>query len=295
MKNLFSVMMLAVLASCTNAIEDGLVVNKQLQSTSQQSYVRSREEVSEIALDALDLTGKHCSRSENVYLENVIPVLKPLSRSNTNADTLFFIANYSGENGFCVIAADKRIDPLIAVTEKGNYSVREENVPEGFVEYMYLAREYVSACLENVDDTPAYIGIGDGPMDKTKTWVETSIEWISDIEPRVSVQWGQQFEFGAYCKNLLAGCGPIAAAQAMTYFKQPTSFSGKYEEFRSKVGQGVQQHNFVVNWEAVSAHNGASSSQDNCSVETHNTISRLCRYLGFASSASYGTNGTSVT
>lgn len=286
---LLSFVLLMVFASCTNR-ENELSVNNQ------NPWIRSNSELRDIALGALELTnGGVNTRTGNIDVKSVEPVLTPFSRGGSESEPLFFVVNYTDNKGFCVVAADKRVEPLIAVTENGNYPYSDEDESEGFSAYMSLAEEYVARQLANVNDLPSSGDADDGPVEKTKVWWESSISWIRNIEPMVSVQWGQQFEYGAYCENGIAGCGPIAAAQALTYFKQPTSFSGTYEEYRYGSGLGVQQNDFTVNWDAVCGHKGGLTSQDNCSSDTHNSISKLCRYLGYLSNANYAVGGTSVS
>lgn len=293
--------MIAILQSCTNSVEKDLSIREKPQVTnrSQNVMLRTDNDVRDIALDALNLTGgDKNTRSSAIGIESITPVVaSSVTRGASEEDTLFFVANYSNDNGFCVIAADKRVDPLIAITENGNYNSCMESGPEAFAEYMRLAENYVTndSVLQNSAKKIIPVNL---EFPKSKTWTETTTDWKIDIEPRVTVQWEQTYPYGDYCMNECAGCGPIAIAQVLTYFKYPTSFSGKYAEYYSPDGDGVRQHNFTIDWDALCQHknaDGGNSGNENCSMEIHHQLAQLCRYTGFITNAVYETGAVART
>lgn len=283
--------MIAILQSCTNSVEKDLSIREKPQVTnrSQNVMLRTDNDVRDIALDALNLTGgDKNTRSSAIGIESITPVVaSSVTRGASEEDTLFFVANYSNDNGFCVIAADKRVDPLIAITENGDYDSCMESGPEAFVEYMRLAENYVTndSVLQNSAKKIIPVDLG---FPKSKTWTETKTDWKIDIEPRVAVQWGQGPPYGKYCVNKCVGCGPLAVAQILTYFKYPTSFSGTYAEFYSPDGEGLRQHKFSIDWDVVCQHKrSVLGSVDDCSSEAHHQLAQLCRYVGFITNAVY--------
>lgn len=65
------------------------------------------------------------------------------SRSS-NTDTLLYVVDLEDEQGFVVIAANRAVEPIMAVTEKGSFDSPEVQSNEGFQSFMAAANNYVS-------------------------------------------------------------------------------------------------------------------------------------------------------
>ena len=101
------------------------------------------------------------------------------------------------------------------------------------------------------------------------------------VDPKVQVKWGQYDAEGSYCPNGVAGCGNIAVAQIMTYFKYPSSIQLTYPNSNNET--------LTLNWTDMCQHK-ISIYYDTCSGTTHNMIGKLVRQIGYLSNSTYYTN-----
>ena len=107
--------------------------------------------------------------------------------------------------------------------------------------------------------------------------------------PYVSVQWGQDYAEGELCVNGRSGCGATAMAQVMTHFEYPTSMSYTYPD--------PDITSQTLDWSSIKSHN-TKHYLYNCSTEsmdTHKSISRLCRQLGQIAQSYYVIGGNTWT
>ncbi len=140
-------------------------------------------------------------------------------------DTLVYVFNFNDNAGFSIIAANILSEPIIAVTENGNYSYGEPTGNKAFDSYINTA----IAQSKNPK-------LGWGKIDTLRTYpVEYTvlIDEHNDCEPLISVNWGQKGElhniYGKYCPNNISGCVATAMAQIMTYHKRPKSITTTYD------------------------------------------------------------------
>ena len=146
-------------------------------------------------------------------------VTAPCTRNGeSQLDTLMYVFNFEDNNGFSIIAANRAVDPVLAVVEKGNYTYGEKTGVENFDFYMDLLSSGLFPTKPPKPDTMITL-----PSFKT---VEVDIDRHCD--PLVPVQWGQKGVFGAYAKNGRAGCVATAMAQIMAYYRYPTSITTTY-------------------------------------------------------------------
>ena len=134
------------LASCSNEDEltDLISTNDAEQivksaSSDYLKYKRSPEEASELVLDFLsNISTQQGAPSKKKLLQHTKRVanVEAISKSSSSKkrgklkdiepisgiDTLQYMVNFTNDNGFAIVAADKRTDPLIALIDEGNYS-----------------------------------------------------------------------------------------------------------------------------------------------------------------------------
>lgn len=300
-KYIFTLLALAVLAACTNNDFSELVVNSKPKTPQYDPNRRSYNEALEIAQKSIDILGSEdpVTRASEpvrtINLKNGVKVYcQPVTRSNGSAntnDTLLYVFNFNDDQGFAVVSASRQTDGLIAVTESGYY---DPNVPTGnpgFDTYMQMAKAYV-AYKDRIPVEDEKVGGGtrygpDQPMFKP----EYDTVYYRHIYPKINVKWGQAGRAGQYCPNQLAGCGVIAAAQIMSYFKHPSSMNLYY--------QGCDVNTTALDWTNMCNHVYVDTTENRDVYDKQ--IGRLCRQLGKRSSAQYasnpsqtGTNGENV-
>lgn len=314
--------------SCDN--EPVAAKNETSCNSGTNEKLRSVEEAIDIANSSASLFfGSETSRGYSSRKAGEVKVIRGKWSRSTGSDTLLYIVNYEDSAGFAVIAADRRIEPLFAVTESGFYDGTDTGC-EGFDLYMDMARDFVEIPFDSVNprlpgtggntrDTtgliPVYPGGGGGndPQPNPggtpyQTRETDQVTWIVNQEAKITNRWSQEDAeehywgdyWGIYCENKTVGCGPLAAAMVMSYYERPTQFSGGYyEEYRNGQSQGMKEQEFSVDWSMIKRHNVRKDIYNMCGcydrATTHNMIARLGRHIGFIARANYKFGKTNLT
>lgn len=147
-------------------------------------------------------------------------VTTPSTRSGVGTDTLMYVFNFEGDDGFSIIAANRAVDPVLAVAEKGNYTYGEPTGVENFDFYMDVMAQSLA-----VIKPPKFDTIRTTPKFRT-----VEVNESRSCEPLIPVNWGQGFPYGDYCSNKTSGCVATAIAQIMAYYRFPPSFTTTYTD-----------------------------------------------------------------
>lgn len=268
MKKIFLLFFAVLLSACSYQNVNEL--ESQLLKKQQTNNIRSIDEAYEIAQKSISLlNGSDVTRSTSVRKinkgETKVYVKDSRTRSTSfSKDTLMYVFNFEDNQGFAIIAAQKNVEPLLSITEKGHYVPGEKTGIEGFDFFVEKAESYL---LKEKESPRAEI-----------TDIMEQIVYTGNIGasagPYVTVQWGQQYPEGEFCSNGICGCNNTAMAQIMSYFNYPTSISLTYAD------RDIDTQS--LNWTSMKAH-AAGHSLSDCiptNYETHTMIGRLCRQLG---------------
>lgn len=237
---------------------------------------RSYDEALAIAEDALKLLEGDETRSTNkrvIKRSEGQTVMRPVTRgSETEEEPIMYVFNNEDNQGFTVVAADRSKDPLIAVTELGNYTY---GTPTG-VEPFDLMMEDVATTLSFNPPTPI---VPDTPLTPTPgCYFDTICYETVRVDPLLSTKWGQSGIYGAYCSNGLSGCGVTAAVQIMAYHRKPTAMQMTYD------------NNLLMplDWRGLLLHTQGASDQTSCSCGCrYDLIGMVMREVGERSLAQY--------
>lgn len=213
-----------------------------------------------------------------VDLSKVKYHVTPQTRSGEGGDTLYYVVNYADSAGFALVSTTRADgDPLIAVTEQGNYTPGEETGNPGFDMYISLLNDRPSPKPEGptspIDTT--FQGFG--------SFYETIVLEESEVEPLLDVRWGQEAPYNMFCftkdtnEQALAGCTAIAMAQIMSYYRYPTSFVRTHDS---------TMYNVILNWNEILA----SPTMNDCSENNKLALAHLIREFGSYANMSYGIN-----
>lgn len=144
----------------------------------------------------------------------------PVYAQRVGSDTLMYVFNFEGDDGFSIIAANRAVDPVLAVAEKGNYTYGEPTGVENFDFYMDVMAQSLA-----VIKPPKFDTIRTTPKFKT-----VEVNESRSCEPLIPVNWGQGFPYGDYCSNKTSGCVATAIAQIMAYYRFPASITTTYTD-----------------------------------------------------------------
>ena len=314
MRNLVKSMLLAALlvagVSCEKQFEEAVEVQSENHAAADvvTSYEVSYEEALAKA-DALfaGIDGA-TTRAGNRRVKNHELFRSGNRFTRTASDDVeakFHIINYEDNAGFAMIAADKRATDIYAYSDTGNLYVDDAMKNSGFGVFLEgavtLYQNEVNLNSLGLKDSLPFIQRPDIEYGDVFTLplVELSgtsyfvrygeYQTSSSVQPMVMASWNQWHPYNYYCPSCswdsenekyykgkcAAGCGPIAAAQIMSYHKYPASYAG-YEFDWTKM---LQDYYFDYTVDAD---------------ENSKMVARLIREIGRVGNANYG-NKTSMS
>lgn len=174
---------------------------------SHKAVTRSYEEALSIASSSLSFFPSTRGDVNRIIDESNSFVVRNDKTTRSTAslpDTLFYVFNFTGNNGFAVVSALSSTEGLIAVTEEGDFQSSLKENP-GFSFMMDRAKDYLTR----------------GNFDPVIEPIDTTL--IQSVGPRISVAWGQNYPEGNLFYNGISGCTNTAIAQILTYYMYPSS------------------------------------------------------------------------
>ena len=282
----------ADLVACTNDdVLEKTVDKEEMDLVQYDPNRRSYAEALEIAQNSIRMlqdensTARSAEPARTLDLKNgVKAVRQTVTRSNgtvSGNDTLLYIFNFEDGRGFSVVSASRRTDGLIAVTETGHYDPEVKTGNPGFDMYIYLLNSRIDNRPPTIDTT--FNGFG--------PFYDYEILEESEVEPLLTVKWGQNQPYNLACPQNVhntgvspAGCVAIAIAQIMTYHEYPNSYIRKYHNVDNIVPQNID-------WNDIKRHVITSSCDYSCD---YISISQLIREIGYRANIRYGEYDTTT-
>lgn len=289
----------------------------QTQTQSCNSLFRTTEEAIEIAEDAyMNFYGSHSSQSRSAlsiidYGQPVEVISRPSSRNNAVTDTLLYVVNFVNDGGFAIIAANRMLQPLMAITEAGSYHSNDGIEIPGFQLWLDNTVRYVSDSAQHLNNFPPPIPLF--PKDsldiklQVKEWNDTIAQSV--ISPQVSCNWGQgngnisnilmdKCE-GYFFENGLCGCATIAIAQICATFKYPNMLNEMYPGVGTRYQfdwalMSKHKQGYVVNLNGIDSEGAKCAESSADKAKTHEMIARLCRIIGNYGHAEENVEGTGM-
>lgn len=173
-------------------------------------------------------------------------VEKVLAVPDNEGNPSYYIINYK-DDGFIMISADNRINPIRAYSLTEKFPMESKELPSGLVGWLAESSDMISE-IRTLDEKQTQ-GVA-------KAWDSCEIQktlrqLASDdcggngndcedlfitVGPLLSTKWGQGYGFNDFMPSLncspslpsnkaYAGCTPIAIAQVMKYHNYPTSYN----------------------------------------------------------------------
>lgn len=257
-------------------------IEQECLSNPSESVLRTYDQALSCAEELLlVLESKIPTKSrEGRRIEAVSCITTESTKSSSNKrDTLAYVFNFENNEGFAIIAANKVLPPMLAITEKGHYEPGEITGVENFDYFMETLLGKLSAL-----ESPEELGRG-GILE----YYYTHDTIGSELDPLMTSLWGQDDIYGSFCQNSLSGCAPTAIAQVMNYHQHPASFVTTVEMGNAYVTYPLGS-SIPLNWDYVQSHIITHTASQACS-NYHNTISAMLREIGSRVNTFYYTNG----
>ncbi len=222
--------LLVAIASCSK--EDGVGIPEP--ATPQEvSYRVSVKDALRSADDILN-AGDRATRSvERKVKSTELYVAKPATRSNDGVEVSFYLINYEDNAGYALVSTDKRATPVYMYADEGNITTAAfEEVPPMAIFMEEAIANYEIEVASSGIDGPIDIGIpGTGTIGDYTDFVDGILCHI-DIDtltvtkaPLCQTRWSQDYPYNYLCNQRPVGCGPVAIAQVMAYYRHPEQLS----------------------------------------------------------------------
>lgn len=299
-----AVCMIAIPSGCAD--EENFFLEESAARNIGTSNNRTPQDAQALAADAfrtfIDSTYVE-SRSGPIidYSKPVVILRNPLSRSSESNDTLIYIVNYADDAGYAIIAAPKKVEPVLAVVHEGSFN-EDLNDPSahspGFLMWLDNTMSIIGGgdlidSIPNDDDLHAE-PIPD--LAQVKEYNET-ISCV-DIKPLVRNSWGQGvpgigleslYPEGLYCDNGICGCVPLALAEIGIAFHRPNTIIDL--EANTSINLNWAEISKHQHWRAYSTYMWQDRSWADCCennvTTTHKQIAKLCHYIAEEAHATY--------
>lgn len=164
------------------------------------------------------------------YVQQVKVIKNVISYGGTRSSSpSMFIENYQ-EGGFSIISADKRIRPILAYSNEGEFSLVD--VPSVVLEWMKSVSDVIADFRENnLQPDPEVTSMWNSaecPEKPIKSLNCDDPDYTSEIRkgPYLKSEWNQQYPYNKYCPNQYpVGCAAVAIGQIMRYWEYPRIFN----------------------------------------------------------------------
>lgn len=137
----------------------------------------------------------------------------------------FYVFNNGTDDGFVIVSADDRTQPILGYSDSGTFD--EQQLPENL---RYWLDDYAEQ-IRQLD----FLGISH------RLPVVAMAANRRNIVAMIPCKWGQKAPFNQQCpedpetqETCLAGCGAVAMAQAMYYYKYPSRTTTTIPAYTSK-------------------------------------------------------------
>ena len=285
---------LLFVVSCTEQNDEPTHQAKQPE-VQHNSPTRTPQEAQNEVADFLAAMGKKTRSATRPTIANVETLRSRqfATRAATDSlpiDTLLYFVNFTDNQGFAVVAADKRTSPILALIDKGNYKIedlRKEDNP-GFLSFLDRA---VNQEIENSKRTYT-------TTEPTRAFTYNGWSVYEFIQPLLKVNWDQDHPYNIFCPGYkgkahgYTGCAITAIAQICSYYKAPKELSWN--------SYGTPVH-WTYDWDRIlqdcSNNNGKvvfDEDYDRRFVFTAGEVASLMSYLGIELKAKYEKEGTGV-
>lgn len=151
------------------------------------------------------------------------------TRAGEEIEPYFHIFNFGDEEGFAIMSGDDRVEPLLALTFKGELTPETEIDNPGFeIAYSRMEDYYIAKVSSRGLEPP---GFDIPPLDSLPDPIIIDSTYYYEMPfGFCPVQWGQGWPYNKYCTiqpgniNVPVGSAAVAVAQLMSIYQYPNSY-----------------------------------------------------------------------
>jgi len=173
------------------------------------------------------LMGRTGGNAKSARQVHIVYTGQALDESSQRTVPCYYIINMN--QGFVIISADDRIEPILGYSTEGNFNA--EDIPDNLRAFL---NGYSTQIKEYLHDAP------DCPNEASAKWASLMREDYTQnatkgavIGPLLETTWDQNSPYNAMCPvdtgpggHVYAGCVATAMAQVMRYWEYPSTGAG---------------------------------------------------------------------
>lgn len=223
LKNLvFAAASLLMLASCAQESFDTPVQGGNTSSTNYRSLEEGLKDA-----DVLFQKMGNGSRSQSRKVKSVETINQ--STRSASPESAFYIVNYENNEGFALLSADKRLEPVFAISEEGSMNLSDTIYNKSLAYYIRGIESYAGI----IGGGPTIPEFPDSTLMLRPEDPVTVISYpLLGNEKTGSILpiFHQRAPFNKYCftpdgKEAPTGCAPLAAGTLMAYYEWPPRYT----------------------------------------------------------------------
>ena len=200
----------------------------------------------------------------------------------------FYVFNIDG-GGWVIVAGDDRAKPVLAYGDKGNINM--SNMPDNMKGYLNMLKGQIETAQAYKGET--------APLKASKR--------STTVQPILKSNWGQGEPLNNLCPlnssgvHTSVGCGPLAMAQIINYWKYPTevdevpSYPGTGYQWMSALPATTFDYDLILDQYRYYDPETGNPIIVDYTEDQANEVAKLCRYCGQACKARYGNSGQTGT
>ena len=200
----------------------------------------------------------------------------------------YYVFNITDGRGWVIVGGDDRAKQILAYGDKGNIDMN--NLPGNMKAFLNMLKG-------QIETAQAYKG-QTVPVKKTKR--------STPIGPMLKSNWGQGEPWNRLCPNnssgqrTSVGCGPLAMAQIMNYWKYPTevgelsAYPGTNSYWVAALPATTFDYDLILDQYRYYDPETGSPIIVDYTEDQANEVAKLSRYCGQACKARYGNSGTAT-
>lgn len=226
-------------SACSNDVEESMPIPAEEEETvtNNNPYAITIDEAEKILEQFLANENEQVTKGGGVAHKRRIKNRyttggnKSVTRSANGDDVateepVLHIFNFENNEGFAVMGGDRRGAPMLALTERGEFTSGMTTDNLGMLFALANAKAaYVQMIIEAGSDTAVF-------SNGTVTTVVIKDSIMTNRNGQCPVNWGQRYPYNQYCppyysgnNNYPTGCVATAVAQLMAIHKYPSSFA----------------------------------------------------------------------
>lgn len=227
-----------------------------------------------------------CRQVADIFTLKVSDIVKT-TRTNSISDieNLIYIVNFDNNDGYAILAADDRLEPVIAIVDKGNLtqekllgSVSGEQDNQQSPPVLANIMNYVLSS-GIIDDRPPI------PMDSLMQYHYGSWEDVSKVGPLLTTKWGQDSPFNNELSGMKVGCVAVAMGQMIT---------AEFYKWRNSSMTFGKINGEDINWAPIFESIARGDHKCGYQSEGEKAVASLLKNCGLAVNTVYGKKSSSA-